>query len=79
MDPAKIKAIQEWPELRSVHEVQSFLGLCSYYRRFIRHFAKFAAPLHDLTKKNVVFKWGDAQKAAFIALKQKLMMEPISR
>ena len=77
MDLAKIKAIQEWLELRSVHEVRSFLGLCSYYTRFIRHFAKFAAPLHDLTKKNVVFRWGDAQKTAFITSKQKLTIEPI--
>ena len=52
MDPTKIRAIQEWPELKMVHEVRSFLGLCSYYRRFIRHFAEIAAPLHDLTKKN---------------------------
>ena len=55
MDLAKIQAIRDWPELRSVHEVRSFLGLCSYYRRFIRHFAALAAPLHDLTKKNATF------------------------
>lgn len=55
MDPAKIRAIQEWPVLKTVHEVQSFLDLCSYYRRSIQHFAEIAAPLHDLTKKNSVF------------------------
>ncbi|MCO5547151.1 hypothetical protein L7F22_000593 [Adiantum nelumboides] len=51
MDPAKIKAIQDWPESVNLHEVRSFLGLCSYYRRFIRFFAEIAAPLHDLTHK----------------------------
>ncbi|MCO5552774.1 hypothetical protein L7F22_006291 [Adiantum nelumboides] len=51
MDPAKIKAIQDWPEPVNLHEIRSFLGLCSYYRRFIRFFAKIATPLHDLTRK----------------------------
>ena len=77
MDPAKIRAIKEWPEFKTVHEVRSFLGLCSYYRRFIRHFAEIAAPLHDLTKKNSVFKWGESQKSAFRTLKEKLTTEPI--
>ncbi|MCO5586458.1 hypothetical protein L7F22_040398 [Adiantum nelumboides] len=40
MDPAKIKAIQNWPEPINIHEVHSFLGLCSYYRRFIRFTSK---------------------------------------
>ena len=77
MDPAKIQAIRDWPELHSVHEVWSFLGLCSYYRRFIQHFTALAAPLHDLTKKNITFTWGDSQKAAFSSLKEKLTTGPI--
>ena len=60
-----------------MHEVRSFLGLCSYYRRFIQHFAALAAPLHDLTKKNSVFKWGESQRSAFPTLKEKLTTEPI--
>ena len=62
MDPAKIQAIRDWPELRSVHEVRSFLGLCSYYRRFIRYFAALAAPLHDLTKKMSLLNGETARK-----------------
>ncbi|MCO5551428.1 hypothetical protein L7F22_004931 [Adiantum nelumboides] len=61
MDLAKIKAIQDWLELVNLHEVRSFLGLCSYYRRFIRFFAEIAAPLHDLTHKGVVFRFGERQ------------------
>ena len=62
---------------KTVHEVRSFLGLCSYYRRFIRHFAETAAPLHDLTKKNSIFKWGESQRSTFLTLKEKLTTEPI--
>ncbi|MCO5601836.1 hypothetical protein L7F22_055961 [Adiantum nelumboides] len=58
MDPAKIQVIKDWPPLTTVHDVRSFLGLCSYYRRFIRGFAHVAAPLHDLTKKRIPFYWG---------------------
>ncbi|MCO5553822.1 hypothetical protein L7F22_007348 [Adiantum nelumboides] len=77
MDPAKIKAIQDWPEPVNLHEVRSFLGLCSYYRRFIRFFAEIATPLHDLTRKGVVFRFGERQQQAFKILKEKLTTKPI--
>ncbi|MCO5565158.1 hypothetical protein L7F22_018831 [Adiantum nelumboides] len=77
MDPAKIKAIQDWPETVNLHEVRSFLGLCSYYRRFIRFFAEIATPLHDLMRKGVVFRFGERQQQAFKLLKEKLTTEPV--
>ncbi|MCO5593798.1 hypothetical protein L7F22_047816 [Adiantum nelumboides] len=77
MDPAKIKAIQDWPEPVNLHEVRSFFGLCSYYRRFIHFFAGIAAPLHDLARKGVVFRFGKRQQQAFKLLKEKLTTEPI--
>ncbi|MCO5548518.1 hypothetical protein L7F22_001978 [Adiantum nelumboides] len=77
MDLAKIKAIQDWPEPVNLHEVRSFLGLCSYYRRFIRFFAEIAAPLHDLTRKQVVFRFGERQQQAFKLLKEKLTTERV--
>ena len=77
MDPAKIKAIVEWPPLSTVHQVRSFLGLCSYYRQFVRHFAHIASPLHDLTKKKIAFRWDAKEQSAFKALKDRISKEPV--
>ncbi|MCO5593581.1 hypothetical protein L7F22_047596 [Adiantum nelumboides] len=77
MDFEKIKVIQEWHDLHDVHDVRSFLGLCSYYRRFIKHFAHIASPLHDLTKKKSSFQWKEKEKAAFIKLKMALTFGPV--
>ena len=51
-DPQKIVAIEEWPVPTNVHEIHSFIGLCSYYRNFIRDFSEIAEPLHKLTRKD---------------------------
>jgi len=45
MDPAKVKMIQDWPEPRKVHNVQSFLGFANFYRRFIYNYANIANPV----------------------------------
>ena len=47
--PRKIRAVIEWPKPESVHDVRSFLGLTSYYRRFVRGFSEMARPLTELT------------------------------
>ena len=54
-DPQKVQAVQYWPTPRNATEVRQFLGLASYYRRYIHHFAYTSAPLHALTQKNVPF------------------------
>jgi hypothetical protein len=65
VDPAKIEAISSWPRPKMVTQVRSFLGLAGFYRRFVKDFGSIAAPLNELTKKDVPFTWGDAQQDAF--------------
>jgi hypothetical protein len=59
-----------------IKRIQSFFGLCSYYRRHISGFAKIAHPLTMLTKQNVSFAWGESQRASFFALKKALTSAP---
>jgi len=51
MQKEKIEGVLNWPVPRNIKEVQKFLGLANYYRRFIKDFAKIAAPLHVLVRK----------------------------
>jgi hypothetical protein len=55
MDPVKIEAIVNWPISEILKEVQSFIGFANFYRCFIKDFSKICCPLHDLSKKDVLF------------------------
>ena len=55
-DPAKTDKVSTWPTPASVKEVQQFLGLASYYRRFVRNFAAIVKPLYKLTEKGCHFQ-----------------------
>ena len=61
----KVKAILEWPRPQTMHDIGSFLGLASYYRKFIRGFSQIAKPLTDLSRDKVVWKWGDTEQNSF--------------
>ena len=76
-DPKKTQAVREWPRPESLHEVRSFLGFCSYYRRFIPKFAEISKPLHKLTEKNQKFLWTKECNDAFETLKEKMVSSPI--
>jgi len=77
MDPEKVKAVQDWPDLRCVKDVRSFLGLATYYRKFIKDFAGIAAPLNKLLQKDHPFEMGEAQKRAKERLVDSLVTGPI--
>lgn len=77
MDPAKIQTIVEWEEPKTLKQVQAFLGFCNFYRRFIRNFSKIAKPLVRLTRKDVLFDFDKACKAAFDLLKKTVTEGPV--
>ena len=56
VDPTKVKAVLEWESPKNVSEVRSFLGLTSYYRRFVKAFSKFALPFTKPMRKDIRFK-----------------------
>ena len=76
-DPAKTERISSWPTPRSVEEIRSFLGLATYYRRFVENFSAIAAPLTNLTGKSVSYQWTDVEDTAFSLLKEKLCSDPV--
>lgn len=76
-DEKKTTAIREWPRPRDKHEIRSFLGLCTYYRRFVEGFAKIAAPLHRLTEDKAEFVWNPECETSFRKLKAALCSGPI--
>ena len=75
--PDKVRAIIEWPKPKSVHDVRSFLGLASYYRRFVRGFSEMARPLTAMTRAGVEWEWSTAQHQAFNRLKLALTTAPV--
>jgi hypothetical protein len=76
-DPKRLKAVREWPTPKNTHEIRSFLGLCTYHRRFIPGFANIAKPLTKLTEQKQTFRWTSEVEAAFKTLKAALRTTPI--
>ncbi|CAD0055203.1 unnamed protein product [Aureobasidium pullulans] len=79
IDPAKITSIKEWPTPKNLKEVQSFLGLANYNRKFISGYSQTALPLVELTKQDTPFIWKERQQKAFEALKQACIDGPTLR
>ena len=81
VDPAKISVVQNWPQPQSLKELQGFLGLSNYFRRFIKDYSTVVAPLTDMTKTvgSTVnwLKWEEAQINAFNKVKHALTSAPV--
>jgi len=75
--PRLVEAVQEFPTPTNIKDVRRFLGLSSYYRRFIQNFAHIARPLHQLTCKGAPFTWSQECQTAFLDLKSRLTTVPV--
>ena len=71
-EPDKVVAVRDLPTPTDIHQLRLFLGLASYYRRFVAGFSTVAAPMFVLLRKDTSFEWGPQQNAAFHELKQAL-------
>ena len=68
-DPEKVEQVRTWPTPENSTEVKSFLGLASYYRRFIPDFSTIAKPLYKLTEAKAEFAWTEQCQLAFDSLR----------
>jgi len=76
-DPEKVKSIEEMLPPKNQKGVRRFLGAAGFFRKFVPKYAKIAAPLTRLTRKDVRFVWGPDQRDAFIKLKDLLITAPV--
>ncbi len=76
-DPRKVEAVQNFPRPENLKTLRSFLGLASYYRRFVQGFSAVAYPLFALTHKDAPFVWTQACEEAFERLKELMTGAPL--
>jgi len=77
MNPAKISAVREWPAPTSVKELRSFLGLATYFRRYIQGHASLVAPLTSLLVESNEWTWGPEHAVCFQLVKEALTSPPV--
>eukprot|EP00873_Tetraselmis_striata_P020954 jgi/Tetstr1/441218/TSEL_029474.t1 len=75
----KVEAINSLPAPKNVSDVRHFLGMATYYCRFLQSFSLVKAPLTALTKKGAPWKWGVAEQQSFDAIKAMLVSAPVLR
>jgi hypothetical protein len=79
VDPEKVSVVKNWKEPTTVKGVQSFLGFCNFYRRFITNYGRIARPLNELTRKGTAYTWTASCQEAFDQLKATMLSAPILR
>ncbi|CAF1084389.1 unnamed protein product, partial [Brachionus calyciflorus] len=75
--PKKVETLLKYPRPLNVYQVISFVGLASYYRKFIRDFAKIAVPLHKLNTVDTKFDWTPECEIAFQSLRNLLISDKV--
>jgi hypothetical protein len=76
-DREKLEAVKNWPTPTDKHHLRSFLGLCTYYTRFIHCFADIDKPLTRVTEEKRTFEWSPESEIAFRSLKEALCTAPV--
>eukprot|EP00731_Ephydatia_muelleri_P020333 Em0013g60a len=77
IDPEKVRCVSDWPTPTDQRSLKQFMGLASYYKRFVQGFAQVAAPLNALTEKTKTWEWTAECNGAFLELKKRLVSAPI--
>lgn len=77
LDPSRIEPIKNYPVPKTVKQVQRFVGLASFYNKFIPNFSEICYPLNRLKRKGVKFKWTKLEQASFEKLIEALTSPPV--
>lgn len=77
VDPEKMQVVHDWKGPSTVQRIQSFLGFCNFYQRFIKDYSRVAHPLDRLTKKETPFEWNENCQNGFEELKRRLTNAPV--
>jgi RNase H-like domain found in reverse transcriptase/Reverse transcriptase (RNA-dependent DNA polymerase)/Integrase zinc binding domain/Chromo (CHRromatin Organisation MOdifier) domain/gag-polyprotein putative aspartyl protease len=73
----KVQTIKDWPKPENVKELMSFLGLCNYYRRFVKGYSAIATPMTNLMRADKTFEWSAEVDHAFNTLKESMSSAPV--
>ena len=76
-DPKKVEAITQMPRAQNTNDVQRFVGMVKYLTKFIPDLSNINAPIRQLTHKDIIFVWGDAQETAFDKVKELVANSPV--
>lgn len=77
IDPDRARVVKDFPPPKNLKGARRFLGMCSFYSRFIPSFSEIAAPINNLKRKNCLFKWGAEQEKSFRQLKERISSPPV--
>lgn len=77
MDKHKVEAVQDWPIPKTVKDIQTFMGFCNFYRKFIEGFSRICVPINKLLRKGEKWSWEEEQQLAFDTLKERFTTAPL--